>query len=126
MIHRDFVLRMIAEAARLVALALGLRRAGDAEEAEARLDAAARLVTGQPLGVVVALPAEAHRALCTRGETFEPLLAVALADVLAAAGHPGAARPLYRAAADAGAAVPLHALVQPPTGDGALPPGAAV
>ncbi len=118
MIQRDFVLRLIAEAARLVALALGLRRAGDPEEAAARLDDAARLVTGQPLDVVVALPESAHRALCTRGDVFDPLLAVALADVLAAAGHPDAARPLYRAAADAGAAVPLHALIRSAGGAG--------
>lgn len=113
MIQRDFILRLIAEAARFVALALGLRRAGDPAEAEARLDAAARMVTGQPLDVLLALDDAALLALCHRGETFVPELAVVLADVMGAAGRPDAARPLYRAAADAGAAVPLHAFVDP-------------
>ena len=110
MIQRDYVLRLIAEAARAVALALGLRRRGDEEDARALLDTAARTLTGQPLDVVAHLGDDALRALCTPRGTFVPDLAVGLADVLHAAGDPARARTLYAAAHAAGAALPLHAL----------------
>lgn len=110
MIQRDYVLRLIAEAARFVALALGVRQRGDAAEARALLDHASRALTAQPLAVVEALDDAALRSLCHRGEAFVPELAVALADVLHAAGHAGRARPLYDAARRAGAAVPWHGL----------------
>jgi len=109
MIQRDYILRLIAEAARFVALALGLQQRG--EDGRLYLDRASRALTGQPLEVVEALDADALLGLCTPRGTFVPELAVALADVLYAAGDAARARPLYDAARAAGAAVPLHALV---------------
>lgn len=108
MIQRDYILRLIAEAARFVALALGARQRGD--DAREYLDRASRALTGQPLDVVETLDADALLALCTPRGAFVPDLAVALADVLHAAGDAARARPLYDAACAAGAAVPLHAL----------------
>ena len=109
MIQRDYVLRLIAEAARAVALALGLRQRGDEAAVAGLLDTAARNLTGQPLGVLAHLDGDALRALCSPRGAFVPDLAVAVADVLHASGDAARARMLYAAAHAAGAALPLHA-----------------
>lgn len=107
MIQRDYILRLIAEAARFVALALGVRQRGD--DGRFYLDRASRALTGQPLDVLEALGDDALLGLCAPRGAFVPDLAVALADVLLAAGDAARARLLYAAARDGGAVLPLHA-----------------
>lgn len=110
MITRDYILRQIRQLVQALSLVLFHRREREFDLAQNVLENTLVEALGLPLDQILALDREALIALCTRDGALYGDLAVAIADLLRQADRAEAderARWLYRAALEAGAAVPM-------------------
>ncbi len=110
MIERDHLMRQVQQLAQVLAVLLGLQRAGRSDEAQEALAHGLRDATGRTLGELRDLGRDELLALCSYGDVLSSEQALALADLLRE-DRSGAGREralwLYEAVREAGDLAPL-------------------
>ena len=113
MITRDYIMRQVHQLARVLAVMLFKKKAGELDEIPGVLNEGLTEAFGLKLPDFYSMDKDAIIKTCTSGDHFQSSLAVALADLLKEEGSlAGSERAfwLYEAVYEAGETLPLHAL----------------